>query len=160
MRMTVLTPLPDKRRLSATWNVDHLQECDVFPDIVQNIGGHIGLLYKTTVSIGAIEQHRVGPRLKTISPSNQPEHEALGIFRSTATEVLVCYSTFGRYMSIDGRASTRETVTIEWGYEARSVAFLPPYFLLLTPSVSEARLIGTGFTVGIETGRDMFLTWE
>ncbi|OXG26963.1 hypothetical protein C359_04993 [Cryptococcus neoformans Bt120] len=84
---------------------------------------------------------------------------ALGMFRSTETEFLLCYETFGLYIHRYGEPN-RDCRPIEWQGRHDSVAFHPPYLLLISAPFIEIRHIDTGKLLQIYTGSDLRLTWE
>ncbi|KIR27861.1 hypothetical protein I309_03181 [Cryptococcus deuterogattii LA55] len=85
--------------------------------------------------------------------------KALGMFRSTETEFLLCYETFGLYIHRYGEPN-RDCRPIEWQGRHDSVAFHPPYLLLISAPFIEIRHIDTGKLLQIYTGSDLRLTWD
>ncbi|KAL7421168.1 Rho guanine nucleotide exchange factor [Cryptotrichosporon argae] len=83
----------------------------------------------------------------------------LAMFRSTETEFLLCYDTFGVYVDRNGKPS-RDLRPIEWEGQPESVVFHPPYILVVSPSFMEIRHISTCRLIQIVTGSDIRVTWE
>ncbi|WVQ82680.1 hypothetical protein IAT38_004812 [Cryptococcus sp. DSM 104549] len=84
---------------------------------------------------------------------------SLGMFRSTETEFLLCYDTFGIYINRHGEPN-RDCRAIEWEGRPDSVAFHPPYLLLISAPFIEIRHIDTARLLHIYTGSDIRLTWD
>lgn len=83
----------------------------------------------------------------------------LAMFRSTDSEFLLCYDTFGIYVDRHGEPN-RELLPIEWEGRPERVVFHPPYVLLISPSFIEVRHIDTAKICQIYTGKDIRCTWE
>ncbi|WVQ77044.1 hypothetical protein IAR50_006723 [Cryptococcus sp. DSM 104548] len=83
----------------------------------------------------------------------------MGMFRSTETEFLLCYDTFGVFIYRYGEPN-RDYRAIEWEGKHDSVAFHPPYILLISAPFIEVRHVNTGKLLQIYTGSDMRLTWD
>ncbi|WVQ97641.1 hypothetical protein IAU59_004755 [Kwoniella sp. CBS 9459] len=83
----------------------------------------------------------------------------LGMFRSTETEFLLCYDSFGLYVDRHGEPN-RDCRAIEWEGRPDSIAFHPPYLLLISAPFIEIRHINTAKLLQIYTGSDLRLTWD
>ncbi|WRT64361.1 uncharacterized protein IL334_001293 [Kwoniella shivajii] len=83
----------------------------------------------------------------------------LGMFRSTETEFLLCYDSFGVYVNRHGEPN-RDCRAIEWEGRPDSIAFHPPYLLLISAPFIEIRHIDTAKLLQIYTGSDLRLTWD
>lgn len=83
----------------------------------------------------------------------------LGMFRSTETEFLLCYDSFGIYVNRHG-VPNRDSQMIEWEGRPERVAFHPPYLLLVSAPFIEIRHIDSAKLLQIVTGSDMRLTWD
>ena len=83
----------------------------------------------------------------------------LGMFRSTDKEFFLCYDLFGFYVDRHG-APSRDFQAIEWEGRPDSVAFHPPYVLLISAPFIEIRHIDSGKLLQIYTGSDIRLTWD
>nr|XP_019049461.1 hypothetical protein I302_03250 [Kwoniella bestiolae CBS 10118]OCF28391.1 hypothetical protein I302_03250 [Kwoniella bestiolae CBS 10118] len=83
----------------------------------------------------------------------------MGMFRSTETEFLLCYDSFGIYVDRHGEPN-RDCRAIEWEGRPDSIAFHPPYLLLISAPFIEIRHIDTAKLLQIYTGSDLRLTWE
>ncbi|WVR06073.1 hypothetical protein IAU60_003101 [Kwoniella sp. DSM 27419] len=83
----------------------------------------------------------------------------LGMFRSTETEFLLCYDSFGIYVDRHGEPN-RDCRAIEWEGRPDSIAFHPPYLLLISAPFIEIRHINTAKLLQIYTGSDLRLTWD
>ncbi|WWD17661.1 hypothetical protein CI109_102102 [Kwoniella shandongensis] len=83
----------------------------------------------------------------------------IGMFRSTETEFLLCYDTFGLYVDRHGEPN-RDRRAIEWEGRPDSIAFHPPYLLLISAPFIEIRHIDTARLLQIYTGSDIRLTWD
>ncbi|KAK6905920.1 hypothetical protein I203_106755 [Kwoniella mangroviensis CBS 8507] len=83
----------------------------------------------------------------------------MGMFRSTETEFLLCYDSFGIYVDRHGEPN-RDCRAIEWEGRPDSIAFHPPYLLLISAPFIEIRHIDTAKLLQIYTGSDLRLTWD
>ncbi|OCF37676.1 hypothetical protein I316_00803 [Kwoniella heveanensis BCC8398] len=83
----------------------------------------------------------------------------LGMFRSTETEFLLCYDSFGLYVDRHGEPN-RDCRAIEWEGRPDSIGFHPPYLLLISAPFIEIRHINTAKLLQIYTGSDLRLTWD
>lgn len=83
----------------------------------------------------------------------------LAMFRSTDSEFLLCYDSFGIYVDRHGEPN-RDCQPIEWEGRPESVVFHPPYLLLVSPSFIEIRHIDNAKLLQIHTGSDIRCTWE
>nr|XP_019015157.1 uncharacterized protein I206_01245 [Kwoniella pini CBS 10737]OCF53938.1 hypothetical protein I206_01245 [Kwoniella pini CBS 10737] len=101
---------------------------------------------------------RENPRLLEIQKKCETA-KPLGMFRSTETEFLLCYDTFGVYVDRHGEPN-RDQRAIEWEGKPDSVAFHPPYLLLISAPFIEIRHIDTAKLLQIYTGSDLRLTWD
>lgn len=81
------------------------------------------------------------------------------MFRSTETEFLLCYDSFGVYVDRHGEPN-RDCQVIEWEGRPDSVGFHPPYLLLCSAPFIEIRHIDTAKLLQIYTGSDLRLTWD
>lgn len=98
------------------------------------------------------------PELDELAKSRQGA-TPLGMVRSSATEFLLCYDTYGVHVNNLGHP-TRTPQAIQWEGVFESVAFHPPYALLLSPSVIEVRHITTAKLLHIYVGHDIRCTWD
>ncbi|WWC58812.1 uncharacterized protein I303_101356 [Kwoniella dejecticola CBS 10117] len=101
---------------------------------------------------------RENPRLLEIQKKCETA-KPLGMFRSTETEFLLCYDSFGVYVDRHGEPN-RDQRPIEWEGKPDSVAFHPPYLLLISAPFIEIRHIDTAKLLQIYTGSDLRLTWD
>jgi hypothetical protein len=83
----------------------------------------------------------------------------LAMFRSTDSEFLLCYDAFGIYVDRHGEPN-RDFQAIEWEGRPETVAFHPPYLLLISPSFIEIRHIDSAKLLQIYTGSDIRCTWD
>ena len=114
---------------------------------------------------------RESPLLRDLQ-SRCESAKPLGMFRSTETEFLLCYDcepvvaeimvdrvAFGMYVDRHGEPN-RGCQALEWEGMPDSVAFHPPFVLLISTPFIEIRHIDTGMLLQIVTGSDIRLTWE
>ncbi|KAK4686044.1 RHO1 GDP-GTP exchange protein 1/2, partial [Tremellales sp. Uapishka_1] len=83
----------------------------------------------------------------------------LGMYRSTEAEFLLCYDTFGIYVDRHGEPN-RDFQAIEWEGRPDSIAFHPPYLLLVSAPFIEIRHIDNAKLLQIHTGSDIRCTWD
>lgn len=83
----------------------------------------------------------------------------LGIFRSTESEFLLVYDTFGFFVDRHGYPN-RDMRAIEWEGRPESVGFHPPYVVLFSAPFMEIRHISDGRLLQIYCAKDLRCSWE
>lgn len=83
----------------------------------------------------------------------------LGIFRSTESEFLLVYDSFGFFVDRHGYPN-RDMRAIEWEGRPESVGFHPPYVVLFSAPFMEIRHISDARLLQIYCAKDLRCSWE
>ncbi|KAF8316681.1 CNH-domain-containing protein [Clavulina sp. PMI_390] len=85
---------------------------------------------------------------------------ALGMFRSSENEFLLCYDEFGLYVDSHGDPTSRQAGVIEWEGTAGSIAFHSPYIVVFSSRFIEVRDVVDGRLVQVIQGTEIQSTYD
>ncbi|KAG8970658.1 hypothetical protein FRC05_000516 [Tulasnella sp. 425] len=101
---------------------------------------------------------RDDPRLASIARRLE-NCKAMGMFRTSENEFLLCYDEFGLFVDRHGDPN-RVNGVVEWEGTAERVAFHPPYVIIFDSRFVEIRHVDKGRLVQIIRGADIRCLWD
>ncbi|KAI3607570.1 Dbl domain-containing protein, partial [Moniliophthora roreri] len=108
----------------------------------------------TTIEINAND---IWPRSL---PNRCNSSRSMGVFKSAADEILLCYNDFGLYVDRSYTNTRPTAAVVEWENAAEGVAIHRPYILLLSKHTIEVRQLETGKLVQIIRSQGMRCIWN
>ncbi|KAG9017026.1 hypothetical protein FRB90_002035, partial [Tulasnella sp. 427] len=98
------------------------------------------------------------PRLASVARRLE-NCKAMGMFRTSENEFLLCYDEFGLFVDRHGDPN-RINGVVEWEGTAERVAFHPPYVVIFDSRFIEIRHVDKGRLVQIIRGADIRCLWD
>ncbi|KAG9050431.1 hypothetical protein FS837_005504 [Tulasnella sp. UAMH 9824] len=101
---------------------------------------------------------RDDPRLASVARRLE-NCKAMGMFRTSENEFLLCYDEFGLFVDRHGDPN-RVNGLVEWEGTAERVAYHPPYVVIFDSRFVEIRHVDKGRLVQIIRGADIRCLWD